>query len=273
MSFPCSPSCSLPRNTFCWFGAANKHRPNQSNGFFQHSLANNLNLTRKICGWREGGSFEVWVDCAWLSFLTRCRVVVKTHCSKQQEEVLLSRAGESHVCNHPRWLSRHCALQADFSRVLKPWHKEDGCRTMCICAVGACKPPVSAGCIIWFSVKWRGFRGPGWTVCPRQHWLGCGLHTAESQSKGALLTQTSTHLRQDLSVSAACGKHLRPCRTSWLALCRVQDVFSVPFTAVATSICSPKHVKSRTLPYMQGNSSSWWQNELWHWDLVVQTLS
>lgn len=50
-----------------------------------------------------------WILLGFLS-LTRCCVVVTTHCSKQQEEVLLSRAGESHVCNHTQWLTRHCCL-------------------------------------------------------------------------------------------------------------------------------------------------------------------
>lgn len=70
-------------------------------------------------------------------FLTRCHVVVTTYCSKQQEEVLLRRAGESHICSRPLWLTHHCVLQAGLSACsLKPWHKEDGCRSTCVCAGG-----------------------------------------------------------------------------------------------------------------------------------------
>lgn len=112
-----------------------------------------------------------WIALGFV-FLTRCHVVVTTYCSKQQEEVLLSRAGESHICSHPHWLTHHCVLQAGLSaRFLKPWHKEDGCRSTCVCAGGcsSCKPHFSTDCTKLFSLKRSEFVGPGWAACPWQH--------------------------------------------------------------------------------------------------------
>lgn len=211
-----------------------------------------------------------WIVLGFV-FLTRCHVVVTTYCSKQQEEVLLSRAGESHICSHPRWLTCHCVLQAGLSAcLLKPWHKED-CRNTCVCAVGcgSCKPHFCADCTKLFSLKRSEFMGSCWAVCPWQHRPGCVADTANSQSKGGSSHSCcGTHLRPSLLVSTACHSL---CGCSGVPGRHCSQVQEVLHSSHKGSICRAHHVKSRTFPHTQGNILSCWQNNVS--DLEVQMPS
>lgn len=112
--------------------------------------------------------------------------------------------------------------------------------------------------------------GPGWAVCPWQHWLGSVLQTLCQQP---WQKELFSFLLWDTSQAKPAGVYSMPkplwlLRSSWLSLLHVQEVLH---SGGKGSICRSHHGKSRTFPHTQGNILSCWQNSVS--DLEVQMPS